>query len=213
MILESIRHSIYLRNERVTEYACKAMQTFSPAVESSMCRTICVQIRSKMVMVQKGKALGCWTWYVNKVVIMFTSSSPPPPSSFFLSSSPPLPSKHCSFPVSSCFCVTDGWGMKCTVMIWRSWVQTPVRSNLGCVVHLPKLYLNKTSFVTSTASGRDDRDSSRPLFTELYYSACVYLHSIKVKLASTVNVPHWAWNTVECLIFERALLREFRKVP
>ena len=27
-------------------------------------------------------------------------------------------------------------------MIWRSWVQTPVGLNLGCMVLLPKLYLN-----------------------------------------------------------------------
>ena len=32
--------------------------------------------------------------------------------------------------------------MNCIVTIWRSWVQTPVESNLGCVVLLSKLYLN-----------------------------------------------------------------------
>ena len=32
--------------------------------------------------------------------------------------------------------------MKCTVKIWRSWVWTLVRSNLGCVVFLLKSYLN-----------------------------------------------------------------------
>ena len=31
--------------------------------------------------------------------------------------------------------------MKCTVMIWRSWVQTPVGSNLGCVVLLCQVVL------------------------------------------------------------------------
>ena len=31
--------------------------------------------------------------------------------------------------------------MKCTVMIWRSWVLTPVGLNLGCVVPLSKSYL------------------------------------------------------------------------
>ena len=34
--------------------------------------------------------------------------------------------------------------MKCAVMIWRSWVQMPVGSNLGCVV-LSKLYLSQMS--------------------------------------------------------------------
>ena len=34
--------------------------------------------------------------------------------------------------------------MNCSVMIWRSWVRTPVGSNLGCVVYFcPKSYLNQ----------------------------------------------------------------------
>ena len=32
----------------------------------------------------------------------------------------------------------DYWDMKCTVMIWRSWVRTPFRSNVGCMVFLSK---------------------------------------------------------------------------
>ena len=57
-------------------------------------------------------------------------------------------SRHSDYP-SSCSlqctdkCLSD---MKCTVMIWRSWVWTPVGSNLGCLhclVLLFKLYLNQ----------------------------------------------------------------------
>ena len=40
----------------------------------------------------------------------------------------------------------SGWDMKCTVMIWSSWVKIPVRLNLGCVAHLSKSYTNKKEF-------------------------------------------------------------------
>ena len=46
---------------------------------------------------------------------------------------------------------TDSWvvriqhlcDMKCIVMIWRSWVLTPIGLNFGCVVLLSKLYMNQ----------------------------------------------------------------------
>ena len=36
---------------------------------------------------------------------------------------------------------------KCTVIIWRSWVQTPFGSNLGCIVLLSHSYLNQNIYI------------------------------------------------------------------
>ena len=41
--------------------------------------------------------------------------------------------------------------MSCTVMIWRSWIWTPVRSNLGCVVRLSNLHFIQNIFMSTCA--------------------------------------------------------------
>ena len=41
-------------------------------------------------------------------------------------------------------------GVKRTVMIWRSWIETPVGLKLGFIVLLSKFYLNKDMFCILT---------------------------------------------------------------
>ena len=42
--------------------------------------------------------------------------------------------------------------MDCTVMIWRSWVRTPVGLNLGCVALLPQVVLEPKLYMRFTIS-------------------------------------------------------------
>ena len=69
--------------------------------------------------------------------------------------------------------------MKCTVMIWRSWVQTPVGLNLGCVGLLSQVVFELNILYVEEHTGTDIDLEHAPENTWCCSILILYVHSIK----------------------------------
>ena len=81
--------------------------------------------------------------------------------------------------------------MKCTVMIWRSWVQTPVGSNLGCVVLLSQVVLEVNIFWFQTEPPQYKKHSScLCIHCKLWQCNITEHHCSDIVLMCTVVLQH-----------------------
>ena len=97
--------------------------------------------------------------------------------------------------------------MKCTVMIWRSWVGIPVRSNLGCVVLLSQVVLelnilcpwyvrpndsamrDSKKKCTATSSSRSEQFQMNGLWDRLMHWQSIFLDQIWLRQKLYVLTP------------------------